>query len=269
MKNIINQHLVDSIRKTTTNNSLATLIRDIPEWYAEEMRVLGDKFRPIRWLPLDLPKIELDSQEEFMDFWDKEHIDVVRVHPCTAEPWSKETHPLGKFSNYYQPQFKGLHMYTWDPDKFHENENGIWARKYKPHPMFDRMIEQIKDLFPFSKIEHMYIWESVRSVYPHRDQTFFYNCPTEFRVMLNDENTQPTLYTADIEHGDINYIDLQGLDTNSFCWSNGSQLHGSDYYGKRKQLLCITAAIDPKKMDILLEKSISKYKDKLNYNLTI
>lgn len=269
MQKLINKNLVDSIRRTITDNDMARPVGYMPDWYQEKMHKLEEKYRPIRWLPLDIPKIEFDDYAEFMDFWEKEHIDVVRLTPCTAEPFTKENHPLGKFSNYYKPQFKGLHIYTWDPDNFYANEIGIFAHKYKTHPMFNKIIEQVKDLFPFHKVEHMYIWESVKPVYPHRDQAYFFKCPTEFRIMLHDDNTVPTLYTADVEHGDINYVDLDGLDTNSFCWSNGSQIHGSDYYGKRKQLLCINATLDPDKMDILLERSISKYRDKLNYNLEI
>ena len=87
--------------------------------------------------------------------------------------------------------------------------------------------------------------------------------------MLHDENDKPTLYVSDIEHGDSNFVDTMGLDTNSFCWSNGSQIHGSDYFGKRKQLLCINGFLSVSKLDALLERSVNKYKDQLNYKLDI
>jgi hypothetical protein len=87
--------------------------------------------------------------------------------------------------------------------------------------------------------------------------------------MINDENPKPTLYVADVEFRDINYIDLKGLDTNSFCWSNGSQIHGSDFNGSKKHLICINGIISPKKLEDLLDRSIAKYQDKLNYNLDI
>jgi hypothetical protein len=133
----------------------------------------------------------------------------------------------------------------------------------------DPLYEQVKEYFPFHHISHMYIWESVREVYPHRDQTFFWNCPTEFRVMLHDDNDTPTLYVSDIENGDSHFVDTTNLDTNSFCWSNGSQIHGSDYFGKRKQLLCINGFLSVSKLDALLERSVNKYKDQLNYKLDI
>ena len=267
----MNQYTIDRIRKVVTNNDRATdhLNSVYPEWYNKKMTELGEKYREIRWLPLDMPKIEFDDYPEFLEFWDKEAIDVVRLKPCTAEPWTAENHPLGKMSNYYVPQFRGMHFYTIEPDKFHENELGIFARKYKTHPMFDKIIQQVHDQYPFHQITNLYIWESTKEVMPHRDQTMFWNCPTEFRAMLHDENTEPTLYVSDIEHGDSHFVDMTGMDTNAFCWSNGSQIHGSDFYGKRKQLLCINGVLSVSKVDALLERSIAKYKDQLNYTLNI
>jgi hypothetical protein len=267
----MDQSQIDRIRKTVTNNDRAidTFIGVYPDWYIKQMTELGEKYREIRWLPLDMPRIELDDHNEFLDFWDKESIDVVRLKPCTAEPWTKEAHPLGKTSNYYIPQFKGLHIYSSDPDKFYENEAGIFARKYNPHPMFDKIIQQVLDQFPFHLVTTMYIWESVKAVHPHRDQTMFWKCPTEFRAMLYDENTEPTLYVSDIEHGDSHFVDTDGMDTNAFCWSNGTQVHGSDFYGKRKQLLCINGVLSVSKTDALIERSVAKYKDQLNYKLNM
>lgn len=266
--------IVDRVRNTISKNNMAdhssknsAFYYGMPEWYLERMSELGQKYRNIRWLPLDIPKIEFPNYDEFLEVWDREHVDVVRMKPCTAEPWTKEAHPLGKKSNYYIPQFKGLHFYAKNPETFDQVERGIFSNRYFTHPVFDPIIEQVLEYFPFHEITLMYIWESVKEVYPHRDQTFFWNCPTEFRAMLHDENETPTLYVADIEHGDVNYVDTTNLDTNSFCWSNGSQVHGSDFYGKRKQLLCINGFLSVSKLEKLLDRSIEKYKDKLNYTL--
>lgn len=266
----VNQYLIDSVRKSITDNDRVNHESSLmPDWYIKKMAELSVKYRNIRWMPLDVPKIQLDDFDEFLNFWETECIDVVRVKPCTAEPWTKENHPLGNYSNYYKPQFKGLHFYTKNPDTFETSENGIFAHKYFSHQMFKKIIEQLHDYLPFDEIKHAKIWESVKPVYPHRDQTFFWNCPTEFRVMLSDNNPKPTLYVADIEFGDINYIDLKELDTNSFCWSNGSQIHGSDFNGGKKHLICIDGVLHPKKLENLLDRSIAKYKDKINYNLNI
>ncbi len=267
----MNLNLIESIRKSVTANNMASDVLNplYPEWYQREMTRLGEKYRNIRWLPLDIPQIKFADYDEFLRVWDENSIDVVRVKPCTAEPWTKENHPLGLASNYYRPQFKGLHIFTHYPDTFEEVEAGIFAHRYFPHPVFEPLVDFVKTYYPFHLVHHIYIWESVREVYPHRDQTMFWNCPTEFRAMLHDENEEPTLYVADVEHGDAHFVDLSGLDTNAFCWSNGSQIHGSDYYGKRKQLLCINGILSVSKLEELLDRSIEKYKDKINYKLEI
>ena len=267
---VSNQKLVDSAIKYFTNNDRSKHdTTPLPDWYKKKMAELGVKYKTIRWLPLDIPKIQFDDFDEFLNIWDRECIDSIRLKPCPAEPWTKEDHPYGKYSNYYKPQFKSLHFYTNNPDNFEVTERGNFAYRFYSHPIFNKIVEQLHDLFPFQEIIHARIWESLKPVYPHRDETFFWRSPTEIRIMLYDKNTIPTLYIADIKSGNIIYIDLKGLDTNTFCWSNGTQVHGSDFKGARKHLICIDGIIDPKKLEDLLDRSIIKYKDKINYNLEI
>jgi hypothetical protein len=114
------------------------------------------------------------------------------------------------------------------------------------------------DLFPIEQISNMLILEQLREVEAHREQSWVWKCPTEFRVMLHDENTKPNFYVGNIETGEISYIDLP-KETNSFCWSNGTHVYGIDYYGKKSYQLVINAILNPDKVDKLLERSISKY----------
>jgi hypothetical protein len=270
-----NKSVVELVRKTVGRNSWANEQRtayqhfdpqyNFPDWYLKEIHRMSKKYRPIRWIPLDVPKFTIDM-EEFMSIWDQEKIDILRTGIDAAEPWPKEAHPLGKASTWYKPQFQGLDFYSYDKENFDRTKNMEWSAKFYEHPMFAPIIEQIHDTLPFKIVSHLYIWESVREVYPHRDADYFWDMPTMFRIMLNDENPEPTIYVCDVDHGDIHFIDPPE-DTNTFAWSNGSQIHGSDFYGKRKQLICIHGVFDVKKYEELLDRSISKYKDKLNYKL--
>jgi hypothetical protein len=239
---------------------------NIPERHLKEMKRVSEKYRSIRWLPLDIPKFEFENYEKFLEVWDRECIPVVRIKPDVAEPYSKEEHPGGTNSDWYKPSFKGLYIHmAGNPEKF---TTGIWAHKYYPDPVFEPLVNHVKKYFPFYSIHHMYIWESIIPIGMHLDQTKFWDAPTEFRLMINDDNPQPTLFVADMEHLDINYIDLPP-DTNSFCWSNGTQMHGSDFFGKRKQLLVVNGILSISKLEALIERSIEKYKTQLNYKLEI
>jgi hypothetical protein len=240
----------------------------LPDWYLEKIKEYELKYRAIRWLPLDIPKFEFANYNQFLEIWDKESIPITRINPDVAEPWSKTEHPLGVDSSWHKAIFKGLYIYSDKPESFTEEsiKASTFTKKYLNHPMFESLIEHVKTHFPFYYINEMYIWESVQPILPHTDQTYFWNCPNEFRIMLHDENEVPTFYTADIDNLDVNYIDLPN-DTNSFVWSNGSQVHGSDYLGKRKQLLVIHGVFSLSKYQELLDRSINKYKNSLNYTL--
>lgn len=253
---------------SSSRKDLRHWLHKFPDWYLDRVKILGKKYRPIRWLPLDVSRFELDKAK-FLEWWDRESIDILRTAPDVAEPWSKENHPLGLDSNWHKPQFKGCDIYYIDPPNFESHRQIGWRMKLKNDSMFTPLIEQIMDTLPIYQLHAVYIWESVRDVYPHRDNTYYWDIPTEMRIMLFDDNdpiTEKTLYVADVDHGDMNYISLP-KDTNTFIWSNGSQLHGSDYHGKRKQLIAMNCIYDLNKYEKLIDKSIDKYKDQLNYVL--
>jgi len=267
----MNRSSIDNVRNNITQNPMSTdgppLGIPLPTEYVRKMYALGEKYRNIRWLPLDIPRIEFDDFEEFKDLWERECIDVVRVKPDVAEPWSKEDHPFGKNSSWHVSQFKGLTLYN-NPD-LNLSERSFADKEYKGNfRQFNRILEQINEYFPMHTLITAFIWKSTMEVKPHRDKSAFWKCPTEFRVMLHDDNSEPTLYVADIEHGDVNYIDLPS-DTTSFCWSNGTQIHGSDYLGKDKYLLCLSGIQHSAKSEELFERSIQKYRDVLNYKLDL
>lgn len=267
----MNRLQIDNVRKNITKNEMSTdgppVGVELSSEYIRRMKELGEIYRNVRWLPLDIPKIEFKDLEEFEDLWKKECIDVVRIKPDVAEPWTKEKHPLGTNSSWNQAQFQGLTIWRLPGS---DETNVTFAEKLftGKFAQFDRIVEQVFEYFPIHTMLSIFIWKSTMPIKPHRDKSAFWKCPTEFRVMLKDYNTEPTLYVADIEHGDVNYIDLPE-DTNSFCWSNGTQIHGSDYHNKDKYLLCLSGIQDSKKSYNLFERSISKYKNQLNYKLDL
>lgn len=269
--------LVDQVLGSVANshgaeqrNQRGTWYYEFSELYLDYVQKFSKQYRPIRWLPLAVPRFELDK-DRFLDWWDRECIDILRVGTDIAEPWPKEQHPLGQSSSWYNPSYKGCHIYHHSPETFCTNTNMPWTKKLKSDTMFNPLIEQIMDTLPIDDLWSVHIWESVRDIYPHRDHNYYWDMPTEMRIMLFDDNdpvTEKTLYVADVDHKDINYIDLPN-DTNTFIWSNGSQLHGSVYHGKRKQLIALNCAYDLKKYKNLLDRSISKYQNQLNYKLEL
>jgi hypothetical protein len=118
---------------------------------------------------------------------------------------------------------------------------------------------------PIHKLSNILVLETLQDIKPHREQSWVWQCPTEFRINIYDDQ-QPKVYVSDIETGETLYIDLPD-DTNSFCWSNGTQVYGIDYYNKPSFQIVVNAVLDTEKLKTLLDSSIAKYKDQLNYKL--
>lgn len=238
---------------------------DLPTEYIEKMKVISEKYKPIQWLPLDIPKIDIGDPKEFLEIYDSQRYPVVRIKPDVAEPWSKEDHPFKQDSSWNKAAFNGLHLYQ-NP-MIDLKLSTFYGKVYLGDiPVFKRIVEQVHDYIPHHPFISIFIWESLSTIIPHRDAASYWKCPTDFRSMLYDENDKPTLYVAEDGSDEPIYIDLPE-DTNTFCWSNGKMVHGSDYHGKRKLLLIMTGIQHTRKSVELFDRSIAKYKDKLNYKL--
>lgn len=238
----------------------------IPDSYLKKIKLLEEKYQSIFWLPLDLPKIEINDWEKFLEIWEREKIAIIKKDD----------------TNFIQ-EFYGLHIgvnpvidfYCHDIYDVNGATNvklisdisgftqgresiGVYTKKLYKDKFFNSLISTIMARFPIAIINSISIFEVMNDVIPHREETWAWKCPTEFRISLYDENTNPTLYVTDIESLETRYIDLPE-DTNSFCWSNGTKLYGIDYHGKKNFQLVVNAIWNPLKLDNLLSKSLKKY----------
>lgn len=257
--------------------------------YIKNFELLGETYGHLSWLPLAIPKIEFDDIDEFKNIWEREKIEIRRVLPSEDEPWNEEDHPLGENSSWKRVEFAGLHVTSNATIDFNihdlyvngklqvpqysnesgfrqgRNAQGTFTKKLFKHRFFSKLIVQIMDTFPIAQINNIMILEPIKDVYPHREQTWPWKCPTEFRINIHDENTEPTIYVSNIQTGVTKYIDLPD-DTNSFCWSNGTHLYGIDYHNKPLYHVAVNAVWNYKKVATLLEKSVKKYERILEKN---
>lgn len=254
----------------------------ISQEYKTKFLELGKSYENLSWSALDIPKIELEDVNKFKEIWNREKIEIKRLLPSEDEPWTKEEHPLGENSSYERIEFCGLHITCNATLDFnihdlyvngrltipqYSNEvgfrqgrtaQGTFTKKLYKDKFFSNLIVQIMDTFPIKVLNNIMILEPINDILPHREQTWAWKCPTEFRISLYDENETPTMYLSHIQTGQINYINLP-KETNSFCWSNGTHLYGIDYLGKKSYTIVVNAIWDIKKYKILLEKSVKKY----------
>jgi hypothetical protein len=137
---------------------------------------------------------------------------------------------------------------------------------------FPNMFSKIFSVMPYTRISHITICSNIRPIVPHIDPSaLFCPYPNTLRIMLHDENLEPTFYltnwsdeklkTTITERNLLPYSEryIQSHDavrrhyvylppsSNTFVFSNGEFLHGADYHSKRKILMLIHGEIDREK----------------------
>jgi hypothetical protein len=244
----------------------------LPESYAKRMMALGEKYQNLRWLPLDIPVIDFEHKEEFLEIWNKEKIALLPTDGSIADPEFYGMHIHSnclldfQYHDTYSQKINVQHISEESGMLQGRQPIGLYTKKLFRHRFFSRIIDQILCTYPINLLSNIMILETARNVAPHREETWAWKCPTELRSLLFEN--KPKIYVADIEHGDINYVNMPA-DTNTVCWSNGTQIYGIDYNNEPSFQIVVNAVWDYKKIDHLLETSISKYKSILNYKLEI
>jgi len=238
----------------------------ISESYLTKIRVLEEKYKSIFWLPLDIPKIQISDWKRFLEIWEREKIPIVKKNdPDFIQEFYGmhiASNPLIDFycHDLYDSKGKMIENQISEKNGFTQGRDniGLYTKKLYKDRFFNSLVSNIMSTFPISVINTISIFEVMNDVVPHREETWYWKCPTEFRINLYDENENPVFYVTDIESGETRYIELP-QDTNSFCWSNGTKLYGIDYHGKKNFQIVVNAIWDTTKLDNLLSTSLKKY----------
>jgi hypothetical protein len=255
--------------------SFASWVKPFPmhQDYIDKMTELGNRYSNIKWLPLALPKFELGNYSEFKTIWDRESIEILKTDDPTDLAEFKGLHITSNalidfniHDLYIDGRMSKQQLSTETGYRQGREVVGAYTKKLYKHKFFFNIISEIMFKMPISKLSNILILETIKDVRPHREQSWVWKCPTEFRITVYGDGAPPTIYVSDIETGETLYIDLPN-DTNSFCWSNGTQVYGVDYYEKPSFQIVVNAVLDTEKLKTLLDSSIAKYKDVLNYKL--
>ena len=223
-------------------------------WSSVGMHRLEQKYGKYIYLPLAVPKILPHNQEEFVKFYFDNAKTMGKLRPdATSDQWITPT--------YLTIDSASTRSYSLP-----ENINYVPDLNIK----FKSITEQILEYLPFKNVTFK-LWSSFESQGWHRDISCMADIPSQFRIMLYDTNSAPTLYLKrDIpDQGPVDEIFkfMPYTDTNTFVWNNLRAVHGSKFTkGYTKILLIINeidSEIDWNKYEMLLEKSIAKYKDYL------
>lgn len=230
---------------------------------------LNEKYKGIAALPLDLPRFELDSTDDFWRIWNKENELVNRQHIDRGG--------LGRINpNIDLVQWDGLALYE-DPSLL---GNAAWLTKLSKE-LGNSQPNYLKSIFenlPFVKIRSVRLWSANKPIPAHYDGNMpstidgQMRFPAEIRIMLDDKNPTETFWLCSAEKykpssstvvsaEDRMYVKLP-YDTNTFCWNNEDFLHGADFDPQyRKILVVVKGWVDLDRLELLLDRSIAKYPD--------
>ncbi len=196
-------------------------------------------------LPLDIPRIESSKLTSWF-FENAEAVRKVKEEKVVADVGGPplfeaiDVTPTGRLTQ---------------PD--------AWDTNYRQDflDLFPDVHEQIMEYFPFTSLDRLRIWSSIRRIPWHRDQTWFIDSPTSFRIMLYDDNPIQTLKVRTRVNSDYSLPRL--TETNSYVWNNLRTEHGSNYVTKHRKILIILErySIDFNRYHDLIKRSIDKYHD--------
>lgn len=208
---------------------------------------LEERFGQYNFIVLDLPVFKFDDMDLFNGIWENLHGLCSRQRRDIASPYDVDD----------TPRFRNLDIIETMPER-----QRIWTRNY--HDLSDKFpnfYQMLYDLLPFDKINYVRLWQSIGKITMHRDDSWWYfNFPTELRIMIYDQNDSGTLkITPELRPNDAKNVNLPET-SNSFSWNNVRCVHGSNKTeGKEKLLACITGSYNLEKLDKLFQNSINKY----------
>jgi hypothetical protein len=221
---------------------------------SQEIINLEKKYGKFCFVPLDIPVI---SDNTIVDNYFEIAKQVTKIKKDVA------SNIIGS-SNFLSLDYsKNL-----DKTKYH-----VWTRTSSEsnNLKLKNLLDQLYAYLPFTYIENFSLWSSLSNVNLHRDRAIFFDIPNSFRINLYDSNIQPTLFLEEFPSNKLDSVEKDRFFipkfeyTNTFIWNNYRTKHGSFFTPPGRKILLIVGQviIDWKKYDILLERSISKYKNNL------
>lgn len=236
----------DTKSLTLINNQRKFLKDNHPDLFKRGLE-MEERYSQYNFVILDLPVFQFDDMDLFNKVWNDLHGLCSRQRTDIASPYAVDE----------TPRFRNLDIIETMPER-----KRIWTRNYHDlSDKFPKFYQMMYDLLPFDKINYVRLWQSINPILNHRDDSWWYfNFPTELRIMIYDHNDSGTLkITPELKPQDAKNVNLPNT-SNSFSWNNVRCVHGSDkIQGKEKLLACITGSYNLEKLDKLLQNSITKY----------
>lgn len=214
---------------------------------------LEQKFGKVGFTPLDIPIIK---DEKFFEWYFENAVPSIKQNKDVATEYTG-----------------GSSFLTMDiVPKWYDVSKSIWSKNVIAdlENQWPNLWDQFYEFLPFDKIVGVTIWSSTKDIVAHRDQSLFIDLPLEFRIVM-DNNPVVNFWVSEVLPNSSVEDKLKtanvdpNINTNSFVWNNLRTQHYTKFYPEHKKITFIfhwSNKINWEKYEILLEKSLEKYRDK-------
>jgi hypothetical protein len=243
-------------------------------------KISDDKYKGVPFVILDIPRIIVD--DNFKEVWKENAIPVVRLRPDSRYTWTPEeaerkSGEAKKKNEYFHNEYTTPNWIGFSP--FEPMVNPRFASKViDGKSILPRFMEQLHDHLPILNIKKILFWSNQRPIGLHRDLNEQYPYPSSLRILISDENPEPTFWMQPKPESAIGageekipfdpatarFVDTRHTESNTFVYNNQDWLHGARKDPAYSKILCslsITWDHNNNKFSDLLDQSILRYGD--------
>lgn len=236
-----------------------------------------EKYKDIPYLFLDTPKIVPD--DNFKDLWNEKKVAIVRQRPDdrytykNAEEAEEHRKLTGRTNEYTTANWDGFIALTSSA------ADDRWTSSLVDGPaLLPKFFQQLYDYLPIQKLTQVVFWSNNIGIGIHRDLDGQYSWPSSIRIMIEDNNSEPTFFLVPFNANLSNktpaietptdirsrpttkFIDTNNSSSNAFIYNNKNWAHGALKTPGTSKILCsIGINYDFVKLEALLDRSIAKY----------
>ena len=258
---------------TTLGKSLITYAINIHMYNERFPPHFAEKYNNIPYVVLDVPKIIPD--DNFIDVWNEYNIPILRKldkidpkYPFTPEEAQAEFLKSGRTNEYTQPNWLGCYAHVGKADD-------RWTQSiFDGAKLLPRFFEQIYEYLPINRLQQVLFWSNQRPIGVHRDLHEQLPFPSSIRMMIQDNNPQPTFFLVPVpdstsphqlssrhptDWSTTKFVDTNNASSNVFMYNNKQWAHGALKLEGYSKILCsLSIDYDWIKLEKLLDASIAK-----------
>ena len=234
----------------------------------------AEKYNNIPYVILDVPSITPD--DNFMDLWNVNKVPILRKsdkidpkYPFTPEQAEQEFLKTGRTNEYTMANWVGC--YALDNGQSDDRWTG---NRFNGPALLPKFFEQIYEYLPVFRLQQVLFWSNQRPIGVHRDLHEQLPFPSSIRIMIHDENPEPTFFLVPMpanadkfqlssKHPNdmttAKFIDTSHAPSNVFMYNNKQWAHAARKNPAYFKILCsMSIDYDWKKLEDLLDRSITK-----------